>query len=164
MLDSKNLLILVTFVAIVTLLGYMLAHMIQPDPYAGTIVSHVESENDKAASQILAMIKGTPACGKLNISRNSLLKYYKSQECFMVKTEMRTHGRPTDAELLSHGNKFISALSLKLKMCMLPEKQHTLMGRIESGKNLKAFLDEIDRSKNEAGKLERIRHKMKCGS
>jgi hypothetical protein len=164
MFEPKNLLILAIFAAVVTLLGYMLAHMIQPDPYAGTIVSHVESENGKAASQILATIKGKPKCDKLNMSRDSLLKYYKSQECFMLKTEMRTHRRPTDAELSSHGNEFITGLSSKLNMCMSPETQGELMARIEAGNNFKAFLDEIDRSKHEAGKLERISHKMRCSS
>jgi hypothetical protein len=162
--EPKNLLISVLSVAVLVFLGYMLVQMIHPDPYAGVIVSHVKKDNDMAASQILATIKGKPKCGASDLSHDDLLKYYKSQECFMLKTEMRTHHGPTEAQLSGHGNAFIAALSPKLKMCMSPDQQRGLMGRMESGKNLKFFLHEIDQSKNEAGKLERIGHMLKCGS
>lgn len=164
MFEAKNLLVMGIFAVVITIFGYMLLLMVQPDPYPGAIAAHAASNNGKATSQILAMIQGNPKCGKLNIPRDSLLKYYKSQECFMLKTEIQKHRRPTDAELLNHGNEFITGLSSKLKMCMLPEKQHKLMARIEPGKNLKAFLDEIDRSKGEAGKLDLVRRKMNCTS
>lgn len=164
MFEPKNLLISVISVAVVVMLGYMLVQMIHPDPYAGVIVSHVKSENDKAASQILATIKGKPKCGTSDLSHDELLKYYKSQECFMLKVEMRTHHRPSDGELMSHGKEYMTGLSSRLKMCVSPVQQGKLMGRMESGKNLKFFLHEIDLSKNESGKLERIGHMMKCGS
>lgn len=163
MFESKNLIILAISAAIIAVFGYILLLMLQPSPYAAMVASHVKSDNNMMASQVLATIKGNPGCGKLNISRSSLLKYDKDQECFMLKTEIEKHRRPTDSELSDHGSGFISDLSSKLKTCMSPEKQRKLVARVESGPNLSAFLDEIDRSRDFPGKLKRVSRKMMCG-
>lgn len=164
MFDFKNILILVVSVAIVVIFGYIMLLMLEPSPYGEMVATHVKSDNDKAAAQIIATVKSKPGCGKLDFPYTSLMKYYKSQECYMLKTEMQKHRRPTDGELLSHGKGFMTGFSQKLKTCMLPENRQKLMKRIESGQNLRAFLDEIDRSKDVPGRLDRVRHKMMCGS
>lgn len=164
MFAPKNLVVLGISVAVIVVFGYMLLLMSQPSPYAGIFAAHVKSHNDKAASQVLAMIKSTPESGKLNISRDSLLKYYKSQECFMLKTEIRTHRPPTDAQFLNHGKQLIADVSSKLKTSVSPEMQRKLIGRIESGKNLKYFISKVETSRASTGMLERISRKMMCGA
>lgn len=164
MFEPKNLLFLVISAAILAVFGYILLLMLEPSPYAEMVARHVKADNNRAASHVLTIIKGDSECGKVNISREFLLKYYKSQECFMLDTEIQKHRRPTDEELLNHGNAFTTDLLSKVKMCMVPEMQHKLIRSIESGNNLRIFLDEIDRNKDVPGKLKRVRRKMMCGS
>lgn len=164
MFDSKNILITVAAVAVIGIFGYILLLMFEPSPYAEMVASHAHMDNERAASHVLMSIEFAPKCVKSDVSRDSIVKYYKGQECFMLDTEIQKHRRPTRAELLSHGNQLMAPLSSRLKTCMSPQKEQMLVARIESGKNMTLFLDEIDRSRDLPGKLKRVRRKMNCGS